>query len=350
MTGATLAASQRAVEQGEVDRVYYLTGEEDLLKDEFVELLIDRTVDPGTRDFNLDIRSAGDLDAESLNALVETPPMLAERRLAVVRNIEQWRKNSKPWKTLYQYLGRPSPSTTLVLIHGAGQPADPKLTKHATHIEVDVGDGSEVLAWVRGRAERAGIELEPDAMTHLVAASGGSLSRMASEIEKLAAAASGDGPMSADTVGRFIGVHRGETQSDWIAAALQRNVPRAVELLDVILEQSGVTPVRMLMALGTSLLGVRLARALLDDGLTPSVARSALFKSIQAARPPGLGRYGDEVAGWIRAAEGWTGAELDQALADVYTADQHLKASTLSDSRGTLRSMLLTFGTPGNPS
>lgn len=330
--------------------MYYLTGEEDLLKDEFVDLLIEQAVDAATRDFNLDIRSAGDLDAESLHALVETPPMLAERRVAVVRSLEQWRKNSKPWKMLYRYLARPSPSTTLVLIHGAGHAADPKITAHTTHIEVDVGDGSSLLAWAERRSAHSGVSFEPEALTHLIEATGGSLSRMASEIEKLAAAGTDGGPMSVETVGRFIGVHRGETQNDWLDAVLQRDLPRAVDLLDVILAQSGLTPVRLLMALGTRLVGVRLARAHRDAGKAASSVRNAVFQAVKAARPVGLGRYSDEVTRWVQASEGWTGQELDRAIEEVYTADQRLKASTLSDDRGTLRSMLLTFGTRGNPS
>jgi hypothetical protein len=35
---------------------------------------------PPTRDFNLEIRRASELDAEALDALLSTPPMLAERR------------------------------------------------------------------------------------------------------------------------------------------------------------------------------------------------------------------------------------------------------------------------------
>src|ERR1044072_4182664 len=61
------------------DPVYLLHGDEDVLKDEAIRLLVDVAV-PEARDFNVDTRFAIDLSPESLNALVNTPPMMADRR------------------------------------------------------------------------------------------------------------------------------------------------------------------------------------------------------------------------------------------------------------------------------
>src|SRR5438309_1313753 len=65
--------------------VYYLHGEEDVLKEEAVRALLERAVDPAARDFNVDARAAAELDPEALRALVDTPPMVAERRAVGVR-------------------------------------------------------------------------------------------------------------------------------------------------------------------------------------------------------------------------------------------------------------------------
>jgi hypothetical protein len=94
MPAASFASVRSSLERGKLVPVYYLTGDEEVLKDELVDAIVDSAVDPSNRDFNLDVRSAADLDGESFHALVETPPLLAERRAAVVRNLEQWRKNS----------------------------------------------------------------------------------------------------------------------------------------------------------------------------------------------------------------------------------------------------------------
>src|SRR5689334_21825292 len=111
MAALSFDALLRALKHGDPDPVYYLPGEEDVLKDEAIRVLTDRAVPLGVRDFNLDTRGAASLDTEALHALLNTPPMLAERRLVVLRGVEQLRKKSKPRDALLAYLERPSSTT-----------------------------------------------------------------------------------------------------------------------------------------------------------------------------------------------------------------------------------------------
>src|SRR5207302_2117748 len=78
--------------EGAPAAVYYLHGDEDVLKDEAVRALVDRVLDDASRDFNLDQRRAGDLDPEAFHSLVNTPPLLAAVRVVVLREVEDVRK------------------------------------------------------------------------------------------------------------------------------------------------------------------------------------------------------------------------------------------------------------------
>src|SRR5690242_5394361 len=98
--------------------VYYLHGEEDVLKEEAVRALLERAVEAASRDFNVDTRAAADVDPETLRALVDTPPMLAERRAVVLRGIEQLKTKSKTRDELIRYLDNPNPTTVLILVQG----------------------------------------------------------------------------------------------------------------------------------------------------------------------------------------------------------------------------------------
>src|SRR5437867_7352439 len=90
MAALTLDALLRSLKRGARPSapVYLLYGDEDVLKDEAVRMLVDPAVG-SSRDFNLDVRYAPDLSPESFHALVNTPPMLAERRAVVIRGLEQ---------------------------------------------------------------------------------------------------------------------------------------------------------------------------------------------------------------------------------------------------------------------
>ena len=79
MAALSFDALLRALKHGDPDPVYYLHGEEDVLKDEAIRALVDRAVPPEGRDFNLESRSAAGLDPEALHALLNTLPMLAAR-------------------------------------------------------------------------------------------------------------------------------------------------------------------------------------------------------------------------------------------------------------------------------
>src|SRR4051812_50122019 len=85
MPAHSLDALLRSLKKGQLAPVYYFHGPEDVLKDEAVRTILDQALDPAMRDFNLDQRSAGQLDPEEVHSLCNTLPMLAERRVVGVR-------------------------------------------------------------------------------------------------------------------------------------------------------------------------------------------------------------------------------------------------------------------------
>ena len=200
--------------------------------------------------------------------------------------------------------------------------------------------------WAIARAARWGITLDSPAAVHLVRAVGGSLSTAAGEIDKLGAAVETGAVVGVPEVERFVGVRHGETLTDWIDAVAQRDVSRAVRLLDVVMPQPGITAVKMLNTLGTTLLGVRLARALADQRKNAREVKDGLWRYLKGARPRGIGRYGEEIERWMAAARRWRTTELDDALKLMHEADEQLKSTTLSDPRATLTTLLLRFGSP----
>src|SRR5437867_328263 len=136
MGALTFDALLRSLKQGALHPVYYLHGEEDVLKDEAVRALLERAVDPAARDFNIDQRTIADLDPEAFNALVNTPPMLTATRAVVLRGVEQLRKTAKVRQELLRYVDSPNPTTVLVLVHGTTEPPDAELVRRATAVEV----------------------------------------------------------------------------------------------------------------------------------------------------------------------------------------------------------------------
>jgi len=327
------------------DPVYYFHGDEDVLKDEAVRALVELVVDPSARDFNLDRRSAADLDPGAFHSLVNTPPMLAPRRVVVLRGLEDLKKTSKARQEVLRYLAAPSPTTLLVLVQGAGTPPDPELARGATTVAVEPLPPARVLKWMAHQARQLRLRLEPDAAELLAAAVGNDLGALAQELGKLSALAIGRSA-TRDDVAALVGVRQGETLQDFVDAALERRAAAAARLVEPVLEQAGMTGVRMVTALGTAVLGTALARAELDRGTTIPRLESVVLSAVRAARPWGVGNWQDTASRWARWATLWSAAELRGALRLALTADRALKSSTVTDERGILMQLVLAWGVP----
>ena len=345
MGALTFDALLRSLKQGVPDPVYYLHGEEDVLKEEAVRALLQRAVDPAARDFNVDQRGAAELEPESFNALVNTPPMLAVVRAVVIRGMEQLRKTSKVRQELLRYLDAPNPSTVLILVHGAGESPDAELLRRTRAVTVDRLPPARVARWMAHRAQQLGLTLDPDAGELLLAAVGNDLGALSGELEKLAALA-GERPASRDDVAALVGVRHGETLQDLVDSTLERRGAAAARLVRPVLEQAGMSGVRALMALGTALVGTALARAELDRGTRGDRLASALLAHLRTARPYGLGSWEQTAARWARWAELWTGGELQSALRLALDADRALKSSTVTSEAGILEQLVLTLAVP----
>src|ERR1041384_5825909 len=109
----------RLVRSGEIPPAVYLYGEEDVLKDEAVRAILHRLVEPGLRDFNVGQRGAAQLDPEAVETLCNTRPMMADRRVVIIREVEAWNKRARGKAALLHYLEKPAPETVVVLARGA---------------------------------------------------------------------------------------------------------------------------------------------------------------------------------------------------------------------------------------
>ena len=117
---------QAAIQSRAFAPVYYLFGDDDFLKDAAIRDLLEAAIDPATRDFNCETRRGNELDAETVGSLLATPPMLAERRAVVIRDVTLLKKAAR--QQLDAYLKRPASDTLLLLVSVAGTKADAPLT------------------------------------------------------------------------------------------------------------------------------------------------------------------------------------------------------------------------------
>lgn len=332
----------KALKRGPVAGAYYFVGTEDVLKDEALASLLDRALDPSLRDFNLDYRSALQLAPDDLATLCTTLPMMAERRVVVIRDVEAWAKKSRTRTAALHYLERPAPETVVVLIQGSGEiEPDPELAERSQAFEFGPLRQDHAVRWLNRRAGTLGMTLEPEAARHLLLAVDGNLGAVAAELDKLAAIA-GPEPVTVGQVETMVGIRHGETQYDWRDALLGGQPGRAAAILPHVLEQPGVSGVKLLMLLGQSLLGLALARRHFDAGIRGARLEGMILEGLRRTRIWGLD-YRASAKAWAQWAGAWPAPRIREALRASLAADQSLKSTTISDERGIVTDLIVAM-------
>ena len=320
--------------------VYFFHGEDDYLKDARTRDLVEAAVDPATRDFNLEMRRGNDLDAEMLDALLGTPPLLAERRVVVIRDVDKLKKDARA--LLLRYLDRPAHDTVLVLVAPAGAKADKPLAERTVAVEFAPLTGDRLPKWVAYHVDTVlGRSITPDAIALLVEAAGSDLAQIAVELEKLASFT--PGTIDEQAVTAVVGVRRSESLGALLDAIAAKDTSVALALLPGVLQQPKTSAVSIVIFLTTQMLAMAYGAAARATG-TPSRALFNEYMTLLKESGAFPGRpWGEAVTAWARNTDRWSVSELDAALTALLSTDAALKETRLSSDEQLLTSLVLTL-------
>jgi len=343
-----------AIRDRALDAVYYLYGDDDFRKEETLGRLIAAAVEPALRDFNLEERRGGDVDAPDLAALLSTPPMLADRRAVVIRDVGALKKD--PRAALDHYLAHPASDTILLLAAVAGGKADRALQDQATTVEFAPLADAALTEWIAARAASLRATITPAASTLLVDAVGPDSAQLAAELEKLASYVAGSAsdvtaPASIDeaAVEAIVGVTRDETLGTLLDRIADGDAPGALAILSHVLGQPKTTAVSIVMALGVQTLGLAYAVACLEQGMAPGRLNGELFGLLKETGAFPMRAWGEAVSAWVRAAPTWRSEALDDALDALVATDAALKETRVSSDEQILTGLILTLCTLATP-
>ncbi|MDW8207293.1 MAG: DNA polymerase III subunit delta [Chloroherpetonaceae bacterium] len=178
--------------------VYLLFGEEERLKEEAVMALIHRAVAEDFTGFDLETLDAATTDANAILSAASQIPFGSERRVVLVRGMEQWRDRARAGEveTLAQGIPRLGSTACLILIVGAEEEEakrktavsvklDNAVKKHGALIACHAMNNTDVADWIRRYVQREGKQIEPAAVNTLVEAVGNETLLLEQELRKL---------------------------------------------------------------------------------------------------------------------------------------------------------------------
>jgi len=345
MPAADTKALRAAVKDGSYSPAYYFHGDDDYLKDEELKRLLDAAVDPATRDFNLEQLRGGDLDAETIGSILSTPPMMADRRVVVIRDIGALKKDARTM--LDSYLKNPAPDVLLVLFAPAGTKEDKGLVGKTTAVEFAPLTGNRIPKWIAYYVEHdLHTTITDGAIRLLQEAVGTELAQLRIELDKLINFTNG-GPIDETAISEVVGVRPGETMGDFLDAVARRDAKTAIAMLAPVLQQPKSNAVTMIMALTSQTLCIGWAQAARERGAHPAKINGDLFNVLKTSGSVFTGRsWGEFVATCARESERWSARAVDDALEALFTADAAIKETRLStDEQIVANAVLAMCGT-----
>jgi DNA polymerase-3 subunit delta len=332
------------LERESPDAVYLLHGDNEFLKDEAVRAIADRFTDAATRAFNLDILHAGDADPGRLSNALDALPMLAARRVVVLRDAPGLKKDARA--VLDRYLAKPASDTLLILVAPAGWKAEAGLTSKATVIEMASPSERDAAAWAIGRATELGANLETDAAELLVRSTEADLALIDGELRKLRDYSPGRA-IDRAAVAAIVGTTSGATMEDVLDRVCARDGVGAAGMIETALAQPKASGVTLVLALTTHMLMLGHGVIAREGRMSPGLLSKELFALMGESRSSFVGRpWGTAVSAVVRTVDQWDRDSVDRALALLREADSTLKDSNLSGEERILETLVLSICAP----
>ncbi len=305
------------IREGRISPIVLFAGEEQLLADEAIALLLATSVDEGTRDFNVDVLDGTRVTVQDVLARASAFPMMAERRVVVVRRFERIVANDQARDLFQSYLSEPLQSTLLVL---SVERTDlrkrpfPELRKKHDFVDCKPLPEREVPGWIQGRVRQFSKTMGAEAAFLLQSYVGTSLHTIMREIEKLTTFVGERAEVTVDDVTDAVGASRGFTVFNLQDAIGKKDYKQAVTIVRRMMLYGEQAPliIANVTRYFVDLLGVRecLAKRMSQNEIADTVRMHPYRTKLM-----------------MGVARSYTGEEIEAALHALRDADRTIKTS-----------------------
>lgn len=319
-----------AFEAGNFDPLYLVYGEERWFIDELQRILVETGVQPHERDFNLDILYGSEVDAKAALGVCQSYPMMAQRRVVVIRDFDSIRDNGI-FKT---YAEQPNPQAVVYLVC-AGKPNFSHhpyraIKKHGTAIQFEALYANHVPRWIETLANERGMHMKPRAVQMLADFVGTSLSNVATELDKLSTYVGGRDEVTEDDVVQATGQTREFNVFELQRAVGETSYYDAIRISERLLQQSSNKR-------GECLRIVAVLTKFFERLWQLSGLQMRRIPEKEMARAVGVSPY--FLREYLSSLQRFDRAALDRAISSLLAADYELKGGS-ARSEGLILSLM----------
>ena len=230
----TFDGIMRDLRAGKYAPVYYLMGEEPYYIDKLTDFITENALKPGDQDFNLTVMYGSDVTASQVADTARRYPMMAERQVVVVKEVQNLRNTDQ----IAAYLAKPADTTVLVMCHKNGTIDRRKklasaVEKHGVLFESKKLKDRDLPSFIEKYLRERGAGIDQKSQQIIADSIGSDLSRLTGELEKLLLALPADNrQVTPETVEKQIGVSKDFNSFELRDAIVNRNVFKANQIIN----------------------------------------------------------------------------------------------------------------------
>lgn len=221
------------IESGKFEKIYFLHGEEPLFIDMITNSIVKHALQEHERDFNQTVKYGKEVDALSIISEAKSYPMMAERRLVVLKEAQDF----KGIEDLTPYFEDPNDQTVFVINYKYKKYDSRKKSMKAAAKNGLVFKSEKVKEyrlpdWIKAHVVSNGYSISPKATMLLAEFLGNDLSRIVNEIEKLEILVEKGTTINEIHIEENIGISKDYNVFELINAVGSRNVQKANRIVD----------------------------------------------------------------------------------------------------------------------
>lgn len=306
------------LEKGQLAPLYFLFGEEPYLLNQSVERFKYAVLTEGAVDFNYSLFYASDADVGVVRDAVETLPMMAPRRLVVLKEAQEL--TDKEWAEFDSLISEPVESSVFVILASRVDKRKKQirqLLEKADCVEFKKPYDNQIPSWINYIAQTLGLTISNDAIQLLHKLVGHHLTEIESELKKLGDFVGGQRRIEMTDVAQAVSRSKEENVFDLTKAIGENNRVKALEHLVHLLDQ-GQNEIGIISLVARHVRILLTLKRGMEEGL-----HGAKLAHYAQVPPYFLESYLDQ-------ARLWTVKKLEQTLLVLSETDKALKSSPLS--------------------
>lgn len=223
----------RDIEKGKFEKIYFLHGEEPYFMDLITAAVVKHALQDHERDFNQTILYGKDADVLSLISELKGYPMMAERRLVVLKEAQDF----KAMEDLAAYFESPSNQTVFVINHkyktyDTRKKSMKSVAKNGLVFKSEKIKEYRLPDWIKEKVVSMGYSISPKACMLLAEFLGNDLSRIVNELDKLQILVEKGTTINEIHIEENIGISKDYNVFELINAVGARNVEKANRIVD----------------------------------------------------------------------------------------------------------------------